>query len=98
MGDDQNAATGAGPALEQVEHAPFGPSVQLAGGLVGEERIGVVGQGDGKPRTGQFAACQLMRQGVGPAAQAHPVEQGGDIGRSATAPSGSRLGKTDVLP
>ena len=59
----RTAAPGVGALAQQVEDAVGGHLVELAGGLVGEQHFGVVGERDGQPGARQLAAGELRSGG-----------------------------------
>ena len=85
---DQDGAARLGPAPQQRQQPCLGRLVELAGGLVGQEHRGSVGERDGQRRPDQLAARQLVGPRVRPRRDAEVVEQR----RSGRAGRGGRPG------
>src|SRR5256885_2398761 len=66
VGCDDGGPARVDPAAEQIEHEFLVGRVDLAGWLVGQQDLRVVGQGDGKACPGGFATRQRRGPGTAP--------------------------------
>ena len=74
MGDDHEGRAVLVELVEQVEDDLFVGFVQVAGGLVGQQQLGVVDEGAGHAHALLLAAGELARQVCGAVGQADAVE------------------------
>ena len=65
----------AGQRFEQIENAPRGPAVQLAGGFIGQQQRRSIRQGTGDCDPLPLTTRQLSRAVPQPIAEADPVQQ-----------------------
>ena len=78
--DHQDGAALGVEVGEEIEHDLLVGGVEVAGGLVGEDDLGIVGEGAGNGDALLFAAGKLAGQVMGAIAQAYAVERAAGLG------------------
>ena len=79
MGRDQDGLAHAVELDEERQHAHRHVAVEVAGRLVGEDHLGRQDDGPGHGRALALAAGEGAGQGLHPAGQVHPFEQGAKV-------------------